>query len=168
MECESHNSTSLRQHRLSRAGCHRVLPACREKDLDEVLQTTTVFTNVSKAAVAKHEDMMDVFGTDDEEKVCVRILAEGDLQVMPVSPQHPLSKIALRFQGAHRALVQALVPHACQQNTEIHHCPCCHDRAAGIARFTLACAAKAPGTPSAAGGSFSPWFKPPSVSNRTG
>jgi hypothetical protein len=48
--------------------------------LDEVLQTTTVFTNVSKAAVAKHEDLIDVFGTDDEEKVCLRILAEGELQ----------------------------------------------------------------------------------------
>lgn len=53
---------------------------CREKDLDEVLQTTTVFTNVSKAAVAKHEDLIDVFETDDEEKVCLRILAEGELQ----------------------------------------------------------------------------------------
>ena len=42
-----------------------------------MLQTTTVFTNVSKAAVAKHEDLVDVFGTDDEEKVCLRILAEG-------------------------------------------------------------------------------------------
>lgn len=48
-----------------------------------MLQTTTVFTNVSKAAVAKHEDLVDVFGTDDEEKVCLRILAEGDLQVCP-------------------------------------------------------------------------------------
>ena len=57
-----------------------IVDICREKDLDEVLQTTTVFTNVSKAAVAKHEDLMDVFGTDDEEKVCLRILAEGDLQ----------------------------------------------------------------------------------------
>lgn len=46
-----------------------------------MLQTATVFTNVSKAAVAKHEDLMDVFGTDDEEKVCLIILAEGDLQV---------------------------------------------------------------------------------------
>ena len=54
--------------------------ARREKDLDEVLQTTTVFTNVSKAAVSRHEDLIDVFGTDDEEKVCLIILAEGDLQ----------------------------------------------------------------------------------------
>ena len=45
-----------------------------------MLQTTTVFTNVSKAAVSKQEDLIDVFGTDDEEKVCLMILAEGDLQ----------------------------------------------------------------------------------------
>ena len=45
-----------------------------------MLQTTTVFTNVSKAAVSKQEDLIDVFGTDDEEKVCLIILAEGDLQ----------------------------------------------------------------------------------------
>ena len=74
------------------------MPACREKDLDEVLQTTTVFTNVSKAAVAKHEDLVDVFGTDDEEKVCLRILAEGDLQVCPHRPRDPLSRTPLCMQ----------------------------------------------------------------------
>ncbi|EIE26602.1 Shwachman-Bodian-diamond syndrome, partial [Coccomyxa subellipsoidea C-169] len=52
-----------------------------EKDLDEVLQTTTIFNNVSKGILAKREDLVDVFGTDDEEKICVRILAEGDMQV---------------------------------------------------------------------------------------
>ena len=52
-----------------------------EKDLDEVLQTTTIFNNVSKGILAKREDLMDVFGTDDEEKICIRILAEGDMQV---------------------------------------------------------------------------------------
>ncbi len=53
----------------------------REKDLDEVLQTTTIFNNVSKGILAKREDLVDVFGTDDEEKICIRILAEGDMQV---------------------------------------------------------------------------------------
>ncbi|BDA40780.1 Ribosome maturation protein SBDS [Coccomyxa sp. Obi] len=52
-----------------------------EKDLDEVLQTTTIFNNVSKGILAKREDLVDVFGTDDEEKICIRILAEGDMQV---------------------------------------------------------------------------------------
>ncbi len=54
---------------------------CREKDLDEVLQATTVFSNVSKGLLAKREDILDVFGTDAEEKVCIKILAEGELQV---------------------------------------------------------------------------------------
>lgn len=52
-----------------------------EKDLDEVLQTTTVYFNVSKAVLASREDLKLVFGTDDEETVCRFILKQGDLQV---------------------------------------------------------------------------------------
>lgn len=55
---------------------------CREKDIDEVLQAATVFSNVSKGTLAKHEDLVDVFGTEDEDKICLIILAEGDLQVV--------------------------------------------------------------------------------------
>ena len=58
-------------------------PACRERDLDEVLQATTVFSNVSKGLLAKHEDLQDVFGTDEEETICRKILAEGELQASP-------------------------------------------------------------------------------------
>ena len=57
---------------------------CREKDIDEVLQATTVFGNVSKGTLAKHKDLIDVFGTGDEDKICRIILAEGDLQVSTV------------------------------------------------------------------------------------
>lgn len=46
-----------------------------------MLQTTAVFSNVSKGVLANKEDLKLVFGTDDEEKVCLRILAEGDFQV---------------------------------------------------------------------------------------
>lgn len=52
-----------------------------EKDLDEVLQTTAVFSNVSKGILAKREDLIQVFGTDDESKVCIKILSEGEMQV---------------------------------------------------------------------------------------
>lgn len=52
-----------------------------EKDLDEVLQTTAVFTSVSKGVLAKKEDLQLVFKTDDEEKICLRILSEGEFQV---------------------------------------------------------------------------------------
>ena len=54
---------------------------CREKEIDDVLQTTAVFSNVSKGVLAKHEDLVDVFGTEDEEKICRIILQEGDYQV---------------------------------------------------------------------------------------
>ena len=52
-----------------------------EKDIDEVLQTHTVFTNVSKGQGAKNEDLKRVFGTESHDEVCLEILAKGDLQV---------------------------------------------------------------------------------------
>ncbi|VDM46513.1 unnamed protein product [Toxocara canis] len=52
-----------------------------EKDIDEVLQTTTVFTNVSKGLVAKREELNAAFGTEDQLEICKLILDKGDLQV---------------------------------------------------------------------------------------
>ncbi|XP_035738714.1 ribosome maturation protein SBDS-like [Vespa mandarinia] len=52
-----------------------------EKDIDEVLQTHTVFTNVSKGQVAKKEDLVKSFGTDDQTEICKTILEKGELQV---------------------------------------------------------------------------------------
>lgn len=52
-----------------------------EKDLDEVLQTHTVFTNVSKGEVAKKEDLTKAFGKDDQTEICKEILSKGELQV---------------------------------------------------------------------------------------
>ncbi|KAL7307548.1 hypothetical protein TKK_0000243 [Trichogramma kaykai] len=52
-----------------------------EKDIDEVLQTHTVFTNVSKGQVAKKEDLIKAFGKDDQTEICKDILAKGELQV---------------------------------------------------------------------------------------
>lgn len=48
----------------------------REKDIDEVLQTHTVFTNVSKGQVAKREDLMTAFGMDDQTEIC-KIVSSG-------------------------------------------------------------------------------------------
>lgn len=42
----------------------------REKDLDEVMQTHTVFVNVSKGQVAKKDDLSKAFGTDDLTEIC--------------------------------------------------------------------------------------------------
>ncbi|XP_015120833.1 ribosome maturation protein SBDS [Diachasma alloeum] len=52
-----------------------------EQDIDEVLQTHTVFTNVSKGQVAKKEDLLKAFGTDNQTEICKEILSKGELQV---------------------------------------------------------------------------------------
>ncbi|XP_032676365.1 ribosome maturation protein SBDS [Odontomachus brunneus] len=52
-----------------------------ERDIDEVLQTHTVFANVSKGQVAKKEDLIKAFGIDDQTEVCKQILEKGELQV---------------------------------------------------------------------------------------
>ncbi|OMO60557.1 Ribosome maturation protein SBDS [Corchorus olitorius] len=45
-----------------------------EKDLDEVLQSQTVYSNVSKGVLAKTKDLMAAFGTDDQTKICLEAL----------------------------------------------------------------------------------------------
>ncbi|KOO21151.1 ribosome maturation protein sbds-like protein [Chrysochromulina tobinii] len=52
-----------------------------EKNIDEVLQVHTIFENVEKGILAKSEDMLDAFGTDDEDKVCVEVLDRGEFQM---------------------------------------------------------------------------------------
>ncbi|XP_044476119.1 ribosome maturation protein SBDS [Mangifera indica] len=52
-----------------------------EKDLDEVLQSQTVYSNVSKGILAKSKDLIDAFGTNDQSKICLEILDKGELQV---------------------------------------------------------------------------------------
>lgn len=45
----------------------------REKDIDEVLQTHTVFVNVSKGQGAKREDLVKAFGTEDTTEICKQV-----------------------------------------------------------------------------------------------
>ncbi|KAA8538332.1 hypothetical protein F0562_027845 [Nyssa sinensis] len=52
-----------------------------EKDIDEVLQSHTVYSNVSKGVLAKSKDLVAAFGTDDHTKICLEILEKGELQV---------------------------------------------------------------------------------------
>ncbi|KDD72604.1 hypothetical protein H632_c3135p0, partial [Helicosporidium sp. ATCC 50920] len=52
-----------------------------EKDLDEVLQSTEVYSNVSRGIFAAREDLQTAFGTTDTEAVAKLILAQGELQV---------------------------------------------------------------------------------------
>ena len=49
----------------------------REKNLEEVLQTETVFTNVSRGEVAKGADLKNIFKTDDHTKVCIEVRHSG-------------------------------------------------------------------------------------------
>lgn len=65
----------------------------REKDIDEVLQTHTVFTNVSKGQVAKKEDLTRAFGIDDQTEICKQILAKGELQVSDKERQSALDSM---------------------------------------------------------------------------
>ena len=52
-----------------------------EKDVDNVLQSTEVYANVSKGIVAKDEELMKAYGTTDRAKICEVILEKGELQV---------------------------------------------------------------------------------------
>ncbi|TDG53107.1 hypothetical protein AWZ03_000650 [Drosophila navojoa] len=52
-----------------------------EKDIDEVLQTHTIFTNVSKGQTAKKEELLKAFGAKDDTEICKEILSKGELQV---------------------------------------------------------------------------------------
>jgi len=51
-----------------------------EKNLDQVLQSNQIFTNVSKGAVAKKEELKKCFGTDNDKEVIKTILEKGELQ----------------------------------------------------------------------------------------
>jgi ribosome maturation protein SDO1 len=46
-----------------------------EKDLDNVLQSSEVYVNVSKGVVARDEELVRAYGTTDRGKICEIILA---------------------------------------------------------------------------------------------
>lgn len=51
----------------------KFLTISREKDIDEVLQSHTVFTNVSKGQVAKKDELVKVFETDNQTEICLQV-----------------------------------------------------------------------------------------------
>ncbi|GBP80896.1 Ribosome maturation protein SBDS [Eumeta japonica] len=65
----------------------------RETDIDEVLQTHTVFTNVSKGQVAKKDDLIKVFGKDGQTEICKEILEKGELQVSDKERQSQIDSL---------------------------------------------------------------------------
>ncbi|KAL3634795.1 hypothetical protein CASFOL_021849 [Castilleja foliolosa] len=62
-----------------------------EKDLYEVLQSPTIYSNVSKGVLAKSRDLMAAFGTNDWAKICLEILEKGELQVAGKERESQLS-----------------------------------------------------------------------------
>lgn len=52
-----------------------------ETDINEVLQVTTVFQNVSKGVIASKEDLKEAFGVEEHVKVALIILDKGELEV---------------------------------------------------------------------------------------
>lgn len=73
-----------------------------EKDLAEVIQIDTIFTNVSKAIVANEKDLQLVFGTTNNEEICRKILKSGDLQVSDRERE-------VQLEGLFRDIVQIVV-----------------------------------------------------------
>ncbi|PWA86528.1 Ribosome maturation protein SBDS [Artemisia annua] len=62
-----------------------------EKDLDEVLQSQIVYSNVAKGVLAKSSDLKAAFGSDDQAKICLEILEKGELQVAGKERESQLS-----------------------------------------------------------------------------
>lgn len=52
-----------------------------ETDIDEVLHTETVFSNLQKGVIAKSKDLKKAFGTEQHQKAALIILDKGELQV---------------------------------------------------------------------------------------
>lgn len=52
-----------------------------ETDIDEVLQSRHIFTNVSKGVLAKHDQLQQAFGTTDSDFIARRILSTGVIQI---------------------------------------------------------------------------------------
>eukprot|EP00027_Filamoeba_sp_ATCC50430_P016652 CAMPEP_0168564674 /NCGR_PEP_ID=MMETSP0413-20121227/13380_1 /TAXON_ID=136452 /ORGANISM="Filamoeba nolandi, Strain NC-AS-23-1" /LENGTH=233 /DNA_ID=CAMNT_0008596379 /DNA_START=38 /DNA_END=736 /DNA_ORIENTATION=- len=63
-----------------------------ETDIDEVVQSHGIFTNVSKGVFAKKDEIKKSFGTEDSEKVLLEILDKGELQVGSKEREHMQDK----------------------------------------------------------------------------
>lgn len=85
-----------------------------EKDINEVLQTDTVFTHVSKAIIAKENDLQKAFGTTDLEEICRKILKNGDLQVSDKERE-------VHMDGLFRDIVQIIVERCVHPQTSRQH-----------------------------------------------
>ena len=77
-----------------------------EKDIDNVLQTTQIYNNVSKGVFAKEEDLLKAFGSADEKVVARLILETGEVQVSDKERKNTFDNI---FRDAVNVLVDKCV-----------------------------------------------------------
>jgi ribosome maturation protein SDO1 len=45
-----------------------------EKNIDEVLQSHTVYANVSKGVLAKSKELIKAFDIDDQTQICIEVI----------------------------------------------------------------------------------------------
>ncbi|KAI4522896.1 Shwachman-Bodian-diamond syndrome protein [Schizophyllum commune Loenen D] len=64
-----------------------------ETDLDDVLQISNVFINVSKGELAKAADLKKSFGTTDQDTIVKEILKKGEMQVGEKEREHDLASL---------------------------------------------------------------------------
>jgi len=64
-----------------------------ETHLDDVLQISNVFVNVSKGEVAKHSDLQKAFGKASVDDIVKEILTKGEVQVGEKEREHDLSSL---------------------------------------------------------------------------
>lgn len=64
-----------------------------ETSLDDVLQISNVFTNVSKGEVAKFNDLQKAFGTSSVDDVVKEILKKGEVQMGEKEREHDLTAL---------------------------------------------------------------------------
>jgi len=101
-----------------------------EKDLNEVIQTDTIFTNVSKGVVAKEDDLRKAFGTTDAEEICRKILKSGELQVSDRERE-------VHLEGLFRDIVQIVVERCVHPQTGRQHTALTVDNALKTAGFSV-------------------------------
>jgi len=87
-----------------------------EKDINEVIQTDTIFDNVGKGKVAKEQDLKSSFGTVDLEEICRKILKSGELQVSDKERE-------VHLEGLFRDIVQIVVERCVHPQTGRHLTP---------------------------------------------
>mmetsp|Transcript_104635 Transcript_104635/g.223647 ORF Transcript_104635/g.223647 Transcript_104635/m.223647 type:complete len:355 (-) Transcript_104635:51-1115(-) len=101
-----------------------------EKELDEVIQISTIFTNVSKGDVANVQDLKKAFGTTDSEEICRKILKSGELQVSDKERE-------VHAEGLLRDIVQIIVERCVHPTTGRQLTPLAVDNALKTVGFSV-------------------------------